>query len=211
MDTFKPTDEQLRDYQKIETAFKSYPLDEPSPGVLERVRAVARQQVSSPKNIFGFLKTGFYFRQLSWALMIVLVVGLGYALHEVRDGSFVDTQEVATGRDAKLVDTTKTAAVHTGEVASDNALNLVDDAVSGLQAGDGNQKLFKDYETALELFGNSHFKEASDVFSSIMTSKPDFEKRVELYTHWVKALEELGALELANEKREEMKRFTHTL
>lgn len=237
MDTFKPTDEQLFDYhlkavdpkigrqiqtylvshpeaetqlqnyKKIEAAFKSCSLEEPSQDVLERVREGARRQVSSQKNIFGFLKSGLYFRQLSWALMIVLVVGLGYGLHELRDGTFVGTQELAKGRDTKLMDASKTATVHTGVVTSENALNRVDDAVSGLQAGDGNQKLLKDYETALELFRNSHFKEASALFSHIMTNKPAFEKRAELYSYWVKALEELGALELANEKRDEMKKF----
>jgi hypothetical protein len=166
---------------------------------------MALQQVSARKNIFGFLKSGFYFRQLSWALMIVLVVGLGYTLNEMRDDSFLNTHEVA--QDIKLVDTDKTATVQAGEVLPDNGLNRVDQAVSGLQVADGHQKLFNDYETALALFRNSHFKEASDMFSSIMIRKPVFEKRAELYSYWIQALEELGAIELANEKREEMKRF----
>lgn len=205
MDTFKPTDQQLLDYQKIEAAFKSYPLDEPSEDVLERVRVMARAQVSSRKNVFEFLKSGFYFRQLSWALMIVLVVGLGYTLHQVRDGSSLGTQDVASGHEAKLLDTAKTATAHNGEAES--ALNIVDNAVSGLQVSDANQKLFHDYEAALTLFRTHHFKEASDLFSSIMASKPAFEKRVELYSYWIQALEELGAIELAHEKREEMKKF----
>lgn len=201
--------EKLQSYQKIEASFKSYPFDQPSDPVLERVRAMARQQVSSPKNIFGFLKSGLYLRPLSWALVIVLVVGLGFTLNELRDGFFVGTQEVAT--DVTLTDTAKTATVHSGdaseEVQTQNALNRVDDAVSGLQVSDENQKLFRDYETAIELFKNNHFKEASDMFSHIMTSKPAFEKRLELYTYWIHSLEQLGAVELANEKREEMKGF----
>ncbi len=179
---------------QIEAQFKKLKLDEPSPAVLARVIENARRELKP--NFFASLSALFARRELSWAAMIVLVLGLSVWLKMAGDKPVHNvgfSQSTATVLDTENTAIELSASVTTAKPADTQAPVLNQDSSSA------------DYDLAVSLFNQAKFKEAADLFAAVINDNPKFEKRVELYGFWIESLEKIGDTTLATQKRDELK------
>lgn len=190
----------LEEYNRIEEGFGQFPLREPSELVLKRVCKRARRY-ARPQWFFG-LKTVFVPRRLAWAAMILLVIGVGIVLTSLRE-SRQFTPGVSIGGPAIMAQKaqqTDSGSANFSGVLTELALRSVDREQTTAE-------LLKEYAKGLSLYHQRRFRQANEIFSHIMTVNPQFEKRVELYTHWIDSLDQVGENKLAEEKRLELKRI----
>lgn len=199
-----------REFSQIEDAFKHYPLQEPSDAVLTRVRANAEKQLekgflASLQDFFG----GFAFaRQTAWVLTIFVVIGLSYALNSLREIS-PHTPGLSRTEVAQKIATApnQLQATVPGDLSEDVTLqsqkNIVEKVATTISA-ENDSTGFLAYAKALDLFNQGQFKPASDAFDNLIVAKPQFEKREELYTYWIQALQRLGDNEQAIKRQQEL-------
>jgi len=190
---------QLQEFSQIEAGFQDFPLSEPSDQVLQRVRDRAYSEVQP--GFFNFLKHTVVPRRLAWAMMIFVVVGLSFALNELRK-----TDPYSPG-----LASTPVAISTNGDALENGAANfsgtLTEMALQPVQIDKENAKIFQDFTKALSFYHQSRFKEANDLFQEIVATNPRFDKRVELYTFWIKTLDKMGDSQLANQKRLELQKI----
>jgi len=208
-----PHEEQrLKEYDLFINKYESMPLTEPSNEVLQRVRENAQKHAKQ-----GFLSKLFNFnvlvyrRQLGWALMVFVVVGLSYALKEVRKtdpvGLVNETKVAATDNQKLLVGESSSGQSNGGNETASFTGGLTREATEAMTIGAAGSESLQNYIKGLSLFHKSEFKSATDIFAAVIAENPKFEKRVQLYTFWIKALEKMGDSESVDEKREELKKI----
>lgn len=217
-DDTRPNDDHIdlhlhREFSQIEEAFKYYPLQEPSDAVLARVRSHAEKQLEK-----GFLASlqdffaGFALaRQTAWVLTIFVVVGLSYALNSLREISphTPGLSRTQVAQDA-VVTPNQLQATVPGDVSEDVTLqsqkNIVEKVATSVSV-ENDATGFQTYTKALTLYNQGQFKSAAEAFDKLMGAKPQFEKREELYTYWIQALQRLGDNEQATKRQQELQKI----
>lgn len=204
----------LKEYDRLEMGFKNMSLSVPSEKILERVRQVARSQIRGQRPWFPGFAPFFQVRNLAWVTMIVLVIGLSYALKEMKDGYYhsvkpVVKQSLTAQTNGKMVSHSNVASVQNTELTEDNkddlAAQMVEGAVQDVKSMTNSHDPDKLFSEAIQYFEDGQFKKASQLFSHIMTLRPDYIQKEKLLTYWIQALDQLDAQDLANEKRAELK------
>lgn len=194
-------EEQIQaDFAQIENQFKSLKLTEPSDELVMRVIDNAKRELKP--SFFATLSTLFVRREYALALTVVLVVGLSFMLnqsrHDVkRSSGFSQSPGVSHKSDAST--SVETAATFSGAATQNN--------IEVIEANQDQVEVLKNYATAVSLYQQQKFKEASDSFASLIDANPNFEKRVELYTYWIDALTKIGDTNLASQKQQELEKI----
>jgi tetratricopeptide (TPR) repeat protein len=218
-DTTRPSDDEVvdlhlhREFSQIEEAFTAYPLQEPSAVVLARVRANAEKQLEKGllASIKDFLGGFALARQTAWVLTIFVVVGLSYALNSLRE---ISPHTPGLSRTEIAQDTSATPnqlqATVPGDLPEDATLqsqkNIVEKVTASVPVPIDVASLV-DYNKALELYNQGQFKSAADAFDKLMATTPRFEKRQELYSYWIQALQRLGDNEQAIKRQQELQKI----
>ncbi len=201
----------LTDFEQIEEKFKDFPLQQPKPHTIEKVRRMAAKQVH-PGFISKLLKKSFLGipvpRSLAWGTMIFVIVGLSFALKELRKSEIPFSHPTAkeivqTGNGLDSSTATATRVVSDNIETSSLDTPLTEQSTKNTEA----TRIFKNYMEAINLYHQNKYKEASHIFENILALNPRFKKRVELYTYWIQALEKMDKIDLANSKKKELERI----
>lgn len=173
----------ITEYKILEETFKKkYPLSSPSDLTLNRVQQMARKQLR--RRFFDFLKIVPVRQQLAWVAVICLVVGLSFILRDIRN-----------------------PAVHKGSNDTSAALQSVVAKDKDEASEPALNSSFDDYIHALSFMHQNRLPEACNLFSSIISKNPAFEKRSELYSFWIDSLNKMGDAEQAQVREEELKKI----
>lgn len=202
-----------REFSQIEEAFKGYPLQEPSEAVLARVRVNAEKQLQKTlaQSVRDFFAGFALARQAAWVMTIFVVVGLSYALNSLREISphTPGLSHTPVAQEAAVTPNQLQATVP-GDVPNETELelqkNIVEKVATSVSAENDAMGL-KAYTQALALYNQGQFKSAADAFDKLMGAKPRFDKREELYTYWIQALQRLGDNEQAIKRQQELQKI----
>lgn len=184
---------ELREWALIESRFGEFPLKSPDALVLNRVRNMAREQMGRTADSPGWLanlKARFSSRE--WALVFTLVVAV-FVSHAMRQApserNAVESIAVNANSDgSRMASRTEPAA---NAVVLSGTMTAADEIIQALT----------DYDAAVDLYQAGSFREANRGFAEIVSKRPYFEKRRELYTYWVESLKKLGKYALAEKKQ----------
>lgn len=184
---------ELREWALIETSFGEFPLKSPDPLVLNRVRNMAREQAprTSPVGWLAGLKERFSSRE--WALVFTLVVAVLLS-HTMRQAPVDRTAGDTTPGIAANPDASRLASrtePDTDAVVLSGTMTAADEIIQALS----------EYDAAVDFYQAGNFQEANRGFAKIVSQRPNFEKRRELYTYWVESLKKLGKYALAEKKQ----------
>lgn len=186
----------LSEFSHIETAFTELPLQHPQDHVLEQVRKQAAKQLKP--RFFERLLLIPRTRAAAWVVMVFVVIGLSYGLHELRSSNpYYNAPSVAKIPPIKFNPAESNGTASLAAVPGKKIIDpLTTDSPEAAE--------LKAYMKAKLLYNQKNYVEASKLFNHIMITNPEFDKRVELYTYWIDSLEQLGEHGLATLKKEEL-------
>lgn len=186
---------ELREWALLETRFRDLPLQNPNSLVLNRVRNMARNEMPRPAaGWFSGLKGRFSSRELALVFTLIVAVLVSHVMRESPLGSTEKTAANALG--APKVSADKTFLATRGDLTAEAP------AFSGtMTPADEIIQALTDYDAAVDLYQAGSFREANRGFATIVSKRPNFEKRRELYAYWVESLKKLGKYALAEKKQ----------
>jgi hypothetical protein len=190
----------LKEFAQVAQNFQSYPIVQPSEAVVARVLETGHKYAGEKESVLTWLSNVFTVRKMGWIATVFVIVGLSYALNGLRD---INTNDPALGN--ATLNGSQTTAIEAKEGDSVESFQITK-ALNDLRTMNAHE-VSTVYGKAKTLFGQGQYKDAHLLFSQIMAVRPGFEQSKDLYTHWVKALTELGYTELAEEKEIKLKQL----
>ena len=189
----------LSEFSQLETAFTELPLQHPQDHIIQRVEKQAAKQLK-PK-LFERLLIVPKTRAAAWVAMLFVVVGLSYGLHELRS-----TNPYYSAPSVAKIPPIKYTPEENNGIASYTAVQGKK-MIDPLTKETPEAAIMKSYMKGKLLYNQKNYVEASKLFNHIMTTNPKFDKRIELYTYWIDALEQLNEHGIAMLKKEELKKI----
>lgn len=225
MNQFIPTDEQLFDYflkqidpsliksvaayldehpelakkyeefAQIQITFENIVLHSPADEVLQKVLAQAGQELQpNKKNTLAHWL--FWRRSLTYGAVLGATLFLTFHLINPGEETLLPTYE------ANLTTLKPSANAAIKKVTSEDQYTVKADVLNELKAKRANKEMAQSlYQKALELFEQKEFSKAEKMFAELLEIAPDFDKKVQLYSYWIKTLNQLGKNEDAEEKQ----------